>query len=196
MTIARLTREATSLAGLSQRAAETLRIDGDPVHVADNNRIIAAGLQSLGDLQRFRRICSNDNEGASFNLVSHYSDPVGINREMVTAPAQICQRFISSAVRNDPKETQDAQNEDLPTDAASLVRSHFCDGSFELGRQHQEVLGEPGEQLSLGEVGCSGSDPVELRCLVAKLHQLRLHVLHDMRYFGGCKPGELAHSSI
>lgn len=55
-------REATLLAWLSQRAAETLWIDGDAVHVTDKNRIIAAGLQSRDDLQRFRGICSNDNE--------------------------------------------------------------------------------------------------------------------------------------
>jgi hypothetical protein len=83
-----------------------------------------------------------------------------------------------------------------PTNAALVLWSHFRHRPFDLGCEQQEVLCKPGEKFFFGCVGRSGGDPVKLGRLLAKLHQLSLHVLHDTLYFGGCKPGELAHSSI
>jgi hypothetical protein len=115
---------------------------------------------------------------------------------MLATPTHIFQRFISRAARNDPGKTQDAQNTDLTNDAALVLWSRFRHRPFDLGREHQEVLRKPDEKFFFGCVGRSGGNPVKLGRLLAKLHQLSLHVLHDTLYFGGCKPGELAHASI
>jgi hypothetical protein len=104
--------------------------------------------------------------------------------------------LFSRAARNDPGKTQDAQNTDLTNDAALVLWSRFRHRPFDLGREHQEVLRKPDEKFFFGCVGRSGGNPVKLGRLLAKLHQLSLHVLHDTLYFGGCEPGELAHASI
>src|SRR5579863_8432299 len=95
-----------------------------------------------------------------------------------------------------PRRSRRADFSCRPTNAALFLCIHFGHRPFDLGCEHQGVLCKPGEKFFFGCVGRSGGDPVKLGRLLAKLHQLNLHVVHDTLYFGGCKPGELAHSSI